>query len=99
MDEKNTPTPEEFDPIITLTDADGNDVEYEFLDVVEYNGHEYAVVLPVADDDGLVVILRIEPVEGDEEQEAYIGVDDEEEAEAVFQLFKEQNADEYDFTD
>lgn len=97
MDNLNTPAPEEFDPIITLTDADGNDVEYEFLDVVEYNGHEYAVVLPVADDDGLVVILRIEPV--DDEQEAYIGVDDEDEAEAVFQLFKEQNADEYDFTE
>ena len=99
MADQNTPLPEEFDPIITLTDADGNDVDYEFLDVVEYNGHEYAVVLPVADDDGLVVILRIEPVEGDDEQEAYIGVDDEEEAKAVFQLFKEQNADEYDFTD
>ena len=69
MDEKNTPTPEDFDPIITLTDADGNDVEYEFLDVVEYNGHEYAVVLPVEDEDGLVVILRIEPVEDDPEQE------------------------------
>lgn len=99
MDNLNTPTPEEFDPIITLTDADGNDVEYEFLDVVEYSGHEYAVVMPTADDDGLVVILRIEPVEDDPEQEAYIGVDDEEEAEAVFQLFKEQNADEFDFTD
>ena len=97
MDNQNTPTPEELDPIITLTDADGNNVEYEFLDVVEYNGHEYAVVLPVADDDGLVVILRIEADPDDPEYESYIGVDDEDEAEAVFQLFKEQNADEFDF--
>ena len=99
MADQNTPIPEDFDPIITLTDSDGNDVDYEFLDVVEYNGHEYAVVLPVADDDGLVVILRIEPIEGEEDAEAYIGVDDEDEAEAVFQLFKEQNADEFNFID
>ena len=92
MDEQNTPM--EFDPIVTMTDADGNDTQFEFLDIVEYNGNEYAVLLPVDDDDAMVVIFRIE---GDEDDETYIGVDNEEEAEAVFQLFKEQNADEYDF--
>ncbi len=97
MDEQNNIMPgDEFDPIITMTDADGNDTQFEFLDIVEYNDKEYAVLLPVGDDDGLVVIFRIE---GDEEDETYIGVDDEEEASAVFELFKEQNADEYDFTD
>ena len=55
--------------------------------------------MPVEDDDDLVVILRIEPIEGEEDAEAYIGVDDEDEAEAVYQLFKQQNADEFDFTD
>ena len=31
MADQNTPIPEDFDPIITLTDSDGNDVDYEFL--------------------------------------------------------------------
>ena len=44
-------------------------------------------------------IWAIEPIEGEEDAEAYIGVDDEDEAEAVFQLFKQQNADEYNFID
>lgn len=97
MDEQNTPVGgAEFDPIVTMTDADGNEVEYEFLDIVEYNGQDYAVLLPVDDEDGLVVIFRIE---GEGDDETYIGVDNDEEASAVFELFKEQNADEFDFTD
>ena len=85
----------EFDPIVTMTDDEGNDTQFEFLDIVEYNGNEYAVLLPLdEEEEGTVVIFRIE---GDEDDETYIGVDNEEEAEAVFQLFKEQNADEYDF--
>lgn len=91
MDEQNL---NEFDPIVTMTDDEGNETQFEFLDIVEYNDKEYAVLLPVEDDDAMVVIFRIE---GDEDDETYIGVDNEEEAEAVFQLFKEQNADEYDF--
>ena len=91
MDEQNL---NEFDPIVTMTDDEGNETQFEFLDIVEYNDKEYAVLLPVEDDDAMVVIFRIE---GDEDDETYIGVDNEEEAEAVFQLFKEQNAEEYDF--
>ncbi|MBQ2952726.1 MAG: DUF1292 domain-containing protein [Clostridia bacterium] len=99
MNEQNIPQEgAEFDPIVTMTDEDGNDVEFEFLDIVEYNGKEYAILLPVADDDGMVVIFRIEPVEGSPDEETYIGVDDEDEAEAVFQIFQAENADEYDFT-
>ena len=86
----------DFDPIVTMTDDDGNDVEFEFLDIVEYNGREYAVLLPVEDGDGMVVIFRIE---GEGDEEAYVGVDNEEEASAVFELFKQQNEDEYDFTE
>lgn len=96
MDEQNMPMDGELDNIIVMTDDEGNDIEYEFLDVVYYNEQEYVILLPVGDDDGLVVIFR---VEGEGDEEIYIGVDNEEEAEAVFQLFKQQAADDFNFTD
>ena len=38
---------EELDNIIILNDEDGNEVEFEFLDLIEYEGEEYVVLLPV----------------------------------------------------
>ena len=32
---------EELDNIIILNDEDGNEVEFEFLDLIEYEGEEY----------------------------------------------------------
>lgn len=32
--------------IITLTDENGNDVEFLLLDVVEYNNDDYMVMIP-----------------------------------------------------
>ena len=31
--------------LITLEDEEGNEVEFEFLDVVEYEGEEYIVLI------------------------------------------------------
>ena len=46
-DEKNIGTPaEEEIEIITLTDENGEDMDFEFLDLVEYEGKRYAVLLP-----------------------------------------------------
>ena len=43
-DEKNIGTPaEEEIEIITLTDENGEDMDFEFLDLVEYEGKRYAV--------------------------------------------------------
>ena len=33
--------------IITLTDENGNDVEFLLLDVVEYNNDDYMVMIPL----------------------------------------------------
>lgn len=35
---------EELDNIIILNDEDGNEVEFEFLDLIEYEGEEYVVL-------------------------------------------------------
>ena len=88
----------ERDNIITLQDENGEDVRFEFLDLVEYAGNEYVVLLPVEDDDGQVVILQLE--EGDDDEvENYVGVDDDETLNAIFAIFKEKFKDEFKFED
>ena len=82
--------------IITLTDENGEEVEFEFLDVIEYQGDEYVVLMPMDEDDNCVVILRIEPI--DEENESYLSVDDDT-CNAVYEIFKEKYKDVLTFED
>ena len=43
----NTPNNgEELDNIIILNDENGNEVKFEFLDLMEYEGEEYIILLP-----------------------------------------------------
>jgi Protein of unknown function (DUF1292). len=88
---------EEIDNIIYLSDEDGNEVAFEFLDIVEYGGEEFVVLLPTDDDDGEVVILKVEAI--DEEQESYVSVDDDATLQAVFDIFKKKFQDEFNFVD
>lgn len=74
--------------LITLTDDEGNDVDFEFLDVVEYDHEEYVVLIENDEDADEVVILRINSL--DEETEEYVSIDDEELLKAVFEKFKSQ---------
>ena len=87
---------EELDNIIILNDEAGNEVEFEFLDAVECDGKEYIILLPTEATVGEVVIFR---VQGESDNESYIGVDDEEEALKVFEVFKNKNKDDFDFAD
>ena len=77
------------DNIIILNDAEGREVEFEFLDLIEYKNEEYVVLLPVDDDADQVVILKIEECDS-EDEEAYVSVDDEATLMAVFEIFKEK---------
>ena len=79
---------EEESSIIMLTDENGNDVEFEYLDCIDYEGKEYLVLIPNEEDAEEVVILQVEPV--DEELENYISVEDEATLNAVFDIFKER---------
>lgn len=92
---------DELDNIITLNDENGIPREFEFLDLLEYNGEEYVVLLPMDDDPdepGEVVILKVE--DGDDpDEESYVGVEDGDELNAVFEIFKEKFKDEFNFTE
>lgn len=101
--EKNSPEmDEELDNIIVLNDEDGKEVQFEFLDLVELDSEEYVVLLPIAEegeeDDGEVVILKVEDTES-EDEESYVSVDDEEVLSKVFEIFKEKFKDEFNFVD
>ena len=77
--------------ILTLTDENGQDVDFEYLDCLDYQGKEYLVLAPMDDDSGEIVILEVEPV--DEENENYLAVEDEETLDAVYGIFKEKYKD------
>ena len=98
-DMNNVPENEEMDNIIILNDEEGNEVEFEFLDLIEYDGEEYVVLLPVeeTEDAGEVVILQVEDIDTDEE--SYISVEDEDTLNKVFEIFKDKFKDEFNFVD
>ena len=88
---------EEEASLITLTDDNGVETTFEYLDCIEYQGKEYLVMLPAEEDSGEIVILEIEPV--DEENENYLAVEDEAILDAVYNIFKDRYQDVLTFAD
>ena len=86
---------EEYGPdFITVTDEDGNDIELEMLDALEYNGQTYMAFCPAveegADEDseeyGLVILKSIE----ENGEELLSTLDSDEEINTVYDLFMER---------
>ena len=77
---------------IVLTDESGQETEFELLDLVEYQGEEYAVLYPAeAGEEELVHILRVVSEDLDEEEARYEGLEDEELIQAVYKIFRRRN--------
>ena len=88
---------EEESNILMLTDEHGEDVEFEYLDCIEYEGKEYLVLMPADETSSEIVILEVEPV--DEENENYLSVSDEKILDAVYDIFKDRYKDVLTFED
>ncbi len=90
---------------ITLTDEDGNEFELEYCTTVERDGTVYMAFLTVTegdedtseddveDEDGGLVILKVEQVDG---EDLLVTIEDEAELEAVYEqvmedLFSEED--------
>ena len=84
------------DELFTLTDEDGKEIKFEFLDLIELENENYVVLYPVDNDNEEVVILRVQETEGD--QDEYLSVD-EKTLQTVYAIFKEKFKDVYDFQD
>jgi uncharacterized protein YrzB (UPF0473 family) len=95
----NNFTNEELNDVIVLNDEDGNDVEFEFLDLIEYEGEEYVVLLPLDEDADEVVILKVIPGEDEDDAQEYESIEDTDVLNAVFEIFKEKFKDEFNFAD
>lgn len=91
MENENLIPEEEEVSILTLTDENGKDVDFEYLDCIEYEGKEYLVLMPADEMGTEIVILEVEPV--DEENENYLSVQDETVLNAVYGIFKEKYKD------
>ena len=95
--ENNEILMEEEESILTLTDENGEDIQFEYLDCVEYQGVEYLILMPLEEESNEIVILQIQPV--DEENENYLAVEDEAVLDAVYGIFKERYKDVLTFAD
>ena len=85
------PEEEEESSILTLTDENGHDENFEYLDCIEFEGKEYLVLMPEDELETQIVILEVEPV--DEDNENYLAVEDEGLLNAVYNIFKEKYKD------
>jgi hypothetical protein len=90
---------------IMLTDEDGKDTMFEFLDLIKYEDNEYIVLSPQyeegeepEDEEGHVVILRLDE-ETEDGGETYSSVDDDNIIDAVYTIFKEKWKNKYNFID
>jgi len=86
---------QEEESILTLTDENGAETKFEYLDCIEYEGVEYLVLLP--EDTNEIVILEVQPV--DEENENYVAVESEAILDTVYGIFKERYKDVLEFED
>ena len=86
---------DEFGPsFITLTDEDGNDIELEYVDALEYEGQTYTAFFPAVEDEadeesedyGLVILKSVM----ENSEELLSTLDDEAELEKIYELFMEQ---------
>ena len=85
----------------TLTDEEGNEIEFELIGVTEYKGNTYYAMIPVEDenkeDDGFCeyVILRVDT---DESGETTLNtLEDDEEFDDVADLFDDMFSEEIDY--
>ncbi len=85
---------ESFGPnFITVTDEEGNEIELEHLDTIEWNGQTYLAFFPVEhegeelaeEEEGLIILKAIE----ENGEEILSTLDNDEELDAVYEQFME----------
>ncbi len=80
--------------VVYLNDSDGNAVPFEILDLIQYEGVDYVILMPYSEDqedETQVFVFEIVPSENDDELETYIGVEDEKIIDALYEIFCERH--------
>ena len=85
--------------ILEFEAEDGSVEKYEFLDCVEYQGTDYAVLLPVYDDgsepESVYIFEIVEELDSD--TDTYVGIGDQAVVDAVYDVFMEKHKDDFNF--
>ena len=87
----------EDDDIVILEDEDGNAVTFRFLELVTVDAKPYAVLLPQDEDDEDAGVVIVEVVDLGMETEHYDAVVDDDLNERIFEQFRSEFSDKYDF--
>lgn len=82
--------------LIDLIDEDGETVTFEHLDTVQWKGKDYVVCIPYDEEEETVTEVVIFLIQ-DKEEDCLEQVDDPAVLNAVYDLFRERNADQFDF--
>ena len=98
-DNKNINNEEAMAEIFTLTDEDGNEIDFEVIGEYEKNGERYFAMIPVEDEDANddvceYVILKLAVENG---EEFLITVDDDDELDDVADYFDDLFSAEVDY--
>lgn len=93
MEEKN---------VVTFTDENNESFELEIADSFEMDGNKYVALIPPedaenSDEDAEVLIMRIESE--NEDEDVFVAIEEDDELDKAFLMFKDRCADEYDFAD
>ncbi len=101
--------------IVVFEDDDGNELTMEVMDYLFYEGKEYALLTEYVEDDACgdcekgdcagcdnvkeAFVMEVRLVEGDEETEEFVPVEDEKLAEKLLDIFQNSEFDEEDIDD
>jgi uncharacterized protein YrzB (UPF0473 family) len=99
-DENKTQNEEELNNIITLTDEDGKEIDFEVIGDAEIDGTVYYAMTPVGAQDnnqGIIEYVLLKLIEDEEGEEVFVTVDDEDEFDKVADFFDDMFDSEEDY--
>ena len=82
----------EEDEVVTLVDEEGAEHDFTVIDIIEVEGAEYAIMLPVDEENNEAIILKFSKDE--DGNELLVDIEDDEEWEKVSDAWEEMIADE-----
>lgn len=85
------------DDIVVLEDEEGNAVTFQFLELVTVGEKPYAVLLPLDEGDEDMGVVIVEVVDLGMESEHYDAVLDDDLNARIFEQFRKEFSDKYDF--
>ena len=96
---KNINNEEEMTDIFTLTDEDGNEIDFEVIGEYEKDGQRYFAMIPVEDEnvDSDICEYVILKLSKDGEEEVLVTVDDDDELDDIADYFDDLFSQELDY--